>query len=154
MCWDSRAPTRLEPLQESVMILRWGFGYRLVDEGIRPTHGPSMPTWISQRAVQAWQLATEDPELLAFAFVTRSMHLWKLAQGGQVGRHMIGGAFDPPWFPGRPLPSLSKQARLCIIDFLKVHCPVSYICSCKMKGFTAQMTLMPSGSRDGRWQTT
>lgn len=98
-----------------------------------------MIEYVIRHATQAWQTATDDTDLVAFAFVTRVLHIEHLVRQSPIVRHHVGGGFDPPWFSGMSLPSLSEQARSSISDFVKVHVPVEYVCSCKVRGFKQYM---------------
>ena len=103
---------------------------------------------IGQQAVSAWQSASQDQNLIQFAFAIRAIFLVQLLTSQVTWPFETGGTFDTSSSTSHrssssraELPTLSDRTRKCLIQHVRTHLPVQGICICHSKGFTAQAIL-------------
>ena len=118
--------------------------------------------YIGHHAVALWRSATSDHHLIRKAFAVRTLFLTHLLQCQQVETHVRGGGLGDtstqPDLPGatfassatmgtpvgedtRALPTLSDRTKMFLTQHIRTHIPVTSLCHCHTKGFTAQVTL-------------
>lgn len=91
---------------------------------------------LGHSAVQAWSLATDDQELIMFAFTVRALFLSDLLQYRYTVAHETGGTLPTTQAIGHS--HISSRTRDFLANAARVHRPVHGICRCHTRGFSAQ----------------